>query len=276
MYFIYFIHFIFQLLGDFRLFSQKSAKSKSKNYTIARFHLHIMNLTACFPNKFMLKQVKECVSQNDKQFFEAGDGKCSGAGGFGHGDHILVAKYVGKNPGSLCPSNLSEQICGTCRIHIFCWTICKNTNIKSVVFEDGVSFQNNNTSFAFYSCFYLVNAPTIPNGVTRIDRAFENCVSLVNAPDIPYKVRYMQPAFLGCYDLVNVPIISDNIISMEKSFEGCSSLTGDIEINTNPSNFVDCFNKAADNDDCHVYLTGSSSMLTELAATDTAGNVTVR
>ena len=58
---------------------------------------------------------------------------------------------------------------------------------------------------------------------------------------------------------------------MEETFADCFSLTGNVVINANPEVYANCFQCTME----PITLSGSSSLLAELAETSEAGNVTV-
>jgi hypothetical protein len=58
---------------------------------------------------------------------------------------------------------------------------------------------------------------------------------------------------------------------MGSTFYDCTSLTGTITINASPSSYASCFAGTTQ----PITLSGSSTVLNELAATATNGNVTV-
>jgi L-asparaginase/Glu-tRNA(Gln) amidotransferase subunit D len=58
---------------------------------------------------------------------------------------------------------------------------------------------------------------------------------------------------------------------MGSTFAGCKNLTGTVVIHASPSYYMNCFFNTAK----PIVLTGSSTVLNELAATASEGNVTV-
>lgn len=124
----------------------------------------------------------------------------------------------------------------------------------------------------FDGCISLTTAPIIPNGVTNMTNTFTGCTSLVIAPTIPNSVTDMTGTFNSCEFLTTVPTIPSGVMNMFGTFQECPSLTGTITINANPDNYYKCFWGTQKS----IILTGSSSTLTELAATATNGNVTVK
>ena len=92
----------------------------------------------------------------------------------------------------------------------------------------------------FLWCNSLTTAPTIPNSVTSMLATFQGCSSLTTAPTIPNGVTNMVDAFCGCTSLTAAPIIPSNVIYMDSAFYECTSLTGTIEVNANPTSYDDC------------------------------------
>lgn len=127
-------------------------------------------------------------------------------------------------------------------------------------------------NYAFYGCSNMTSAPAIPSTVYSLFCAFSGCSSLINAPAIPSGVSTMANTFADCYSLQTAPTIPAGVSFMTYTFLNCTCLTGEVVIHADPSgNYQDCFSGTAN----PITLTGSSTMLEELASTATGGNVTV-
>ena len=100
--------------------------------------------------------------------------------------------------------------------------VYKNSNVKKVVIEDGVTSIGES---AFFYCSSLTSI-TIPDSVTSIgDYAFFNCSSLTSIT-IPDSVTSIgESAFYGCSSLTSITI-PDSVTSIGNSaFSYCTSLT---------------------------------------------------
>ena len=125
----------------------------------------------------------------------------------------------------------------------------------------------------FWNCTSLTTAPTIPSSVTDMWNTFKGCTSLTTAPVIPNSVDDMSSTFEGCTALTTVSTIPGSVRNISHTFDGCTSLTGTITINANNLiNYFSCFKGTVK----PISLTGSSTKLTEIAATATNNNVTVK
>ena len=113
--------------------------------------------------------------------------------------------------------------------------------------------------------------------VTSLALAFEGCTGLTTAPEIPNSVTNMWYTFNGCTGLTTAPEIPNSVTSMIGTFSGCTNLTGEITINANLNGsygwaYEGCFKDTTK----PIQLTGTCSVLLELAATSSNGNVTVK
>ena len=75
--------------------------------------------------------------------------------------------------------------------------------------------------------------------VTSISGLFAHCEEMTSAPAIPSSVIDMTSAFEGCYSLTTAPMIPNSVKNMDSAFFE-SGITGDIEINANPSSYEYC------------------------------------
>ena len=140
-----------------------------------------------------------------------------------------------------------------------------------------------NMSSAFKNCTLLTTAPVIPNGVTNMENTFNGCASLTTAPVIPNSVTNISYTFASCTSLKTYVggagsngdfsgyIIPSGVTNMRNTFYGCKSLTGNIEINANPTSYANCFILTEQ----AITITGSCSDATKAALAGTAnkGNV---
>ena len=94
---------------------------------------------------------------------------------------------------------------------------------------------------AFDSCISLETSPIIPNGVTIMNTTFNNCKVLKVAPVIPSSVKEMSATFEGCIALTTAPVIPSSVKNIQALFYNCESLNGNVEINSNPTDYASCF-----------------------------------
>ena len=93
--------------------------------------------------------------------------------------------------------------------------------VEAPTIPNGVTSMNN----AFDGCSVLTTAPTIPNGVTSMNGTFNTCSALTTVPNIPDSVINLGWAFQHCSSLTTVPTIPNSVTIMNNTFNGCSSLT---------------------------------------------------
>ena len=100
--------------------------------------------------------------------------------------------------------------------------VCKNSNVKKVVIEDGVTSIGN---YAFFYCTGLTSI-TIPDSVTSIrDSVFYSCTSLTNIT-IPDSVTSIgMEVFLGCNSLTSITIPNGITSIGDDMFSNCWNLT---------------------------------------------------
>lgn len=151
--------------------------------------------------------------------------------------------------------------------------ICTKTPIVSPV---AVPAGVNDMSNAFTECRQMTSPPVLPKGVTSMANAFSKCSGMTYFPEIPSTVTNMNYAFMGCALATNAPsVIPKTVTSMAATFRLCGRMNGTIEINAeNVKSYTQCFDGVCSTSGA-VTLTGSCPQLTELAATNTQGKVTV-
>lgn len=96
-------------------------------------------------------------------------------------------------------------------------------------------------NYAFEYCTSLVNAPKIPEGVTRLDGTFDGCSSLKNIPALPQNITYLGATFRSCTSLTVAPIIPDSVTDMSGAFRNCSSLKTISSIPSSVTNMCQTF-----------------------------------
>lgn len=143
----------------------------------------------------------------------------------------LVTKYIGTKTSVIVPNKiegkpvvLQNTIVDSSGSGAYNGVFAGNQNIKSVKFEEGVSFANNNMHYAFHECLNLISAPVIPTNVTDLSYAFVCCANLASTPNIPSKVTNMQSAFSRCLSITDAPAIPASVTIMMWAFSGCQNL----------------------------------------------------
>lgn len=144
--------------------------------------------------------------------------------------------------------------------------------IKPVCIPAGVQY----ASYTFAGCANLRYAPSLPNGILGIKTCFSDCIRIKELPEIPSSVVDMSYAFVSCIAAIKMPTsIPASVTNVNRAFYNCKSINGTLEVNaTNITNYSECFKSAATESE-GIKLTGSNAQLTELAATNTDGKVTV-
>lgn len=82
----------------------------------------------------------------------------------------------------------------------------------------------------------------------------------------------MAETFKDCEFLTQAPAVPTSVKDLTSTFEGCSSMTGMLTIYAEPTAYEGCFAGT----EKELSLTGTSTLLSELAATGSAGNVKVK
>ena len=76
----------------------------------------------------------------------------------------------------------------------------------------------------FDGCKNLIEAPIIPNTITKMRATFFGCTSLEIAPIIPESVTTLSETFYRCSSLKEVPALHDGIVDLDCTFVDCVSL----------------------------------------------------
>jgi hypothetical protein len=137
----------------------------------------------------------------------------------------------------------------------------------------------------YQECINFTTAPTIPSSVVEMDKTFNGCTSLATAPNlagctslkymnntfdsctaltaapaIPVTVEEMDYTFFDCEVLVTGPsVIPASVTDMLSTFERCKALTGEMQINANPSSYYGCFSNASTDSGTNLTVYGSTS-----------------
>lgn len=120
-------------------------------------------------------------------------------------------------------------------------------------------------SLSFDDCVKLTTLPTIPAGVTRL--YCRRCKELTKIKNIPNTIKTIS--FTSCTKLATVPAIPSSVKDLDSCFAGCVSLEGIVEINsTNITDFTGCLS----NTEKFIYVCGTNSQLSDIAATANNGN----
>lgn len=101
------------------------------------------------------------------------------------------------------------------------------------------------------------------------DKSKSSYETITNKPD-GYPLALVG-TFQDCVNMTTAPVIPSSVVFMEDTFYGCTNLTGNVEINCNPTAIEGCFTDTTK----PITITGSCSDETKaaLAATANNGNV---
>lgn len=109
--------------------------------------------------------------------------------------------------------------------------------------------------------------------VTYVCGVFYNCTKLVTAPELPETATSLEEAFRGCTNLKTAPEIPEGVFGGYRdgglwyTFADCINLTGELIINSNPSDYTGCFHNAATADDAKLVVSGKSDILDKIIET---------
>lgn len=92
-----------------------------------------------------------------------------------------------------------------------------------------------NMDGTFFMCNHLTTPPALPSTVKNLNSTFANCLKLTTAPTIPNGVETMNYTFNECRSLTTAPTIPSTVKTINGIYHNCFNLTGNVEINTNPT-----------------------------------------
>ena len=115
----------------------------------------------------------------------------------------------------------------------------------------------------YWTDWYKEWGATTHWGVRLIDRDTKVAPQLLESIN-GKPITGLVSTFSGCTSLTTVPVIPSRVENMSWTFSNCSKLTGTITINATPVGYEYCFGYC---DMSKITLTGTSTMLDELAAT---------
>lgn len=154
--------------------------------------------------------------------------------------------------------------------------LCQNNTAlaSSIRIPKGVTDLEN----AFKGCTALTEPPVLPDTVTDMSSAFLGCSAMQTLPNIPANVQELDYAFQGCTALTDVTgcVIPESATNIRAIFNGATGISGTVEIHAQSlADYANAFKNAPNTAAIQIILTGTCPNLTEIAATNTAGYVTV-
>lgn len=123
----------------------------------------------------------------------------------------------------------------------------------------------------FHNCTALTTAPTIPAGVTNLTLAFYK-TAITTAPALPSGVTNIQFLFRDCSGLSSYEssdgryVLPAGLDNMQGAFYNCSAFSGEIVIDAVPTSANNCFKGCGTDPQHAITLSGTSSLLSTLAA----------
>lgn len=172
-----------------------------------------------------------------------------------------------------------------------------NYKLKTVIFEDGVTIQNNdaknifqgnynltyvnaipdgvtNLASGFYGCTSLNTMPILPDSVTNMQYTFYNCIALKQISELPENVSLLNYTFMFCNSLEEMPDIPLKVTSMNSIFANCLKINGTLIINSsNVKNIADAFEGTEKN--IILKVPAESTTYTTCVASELPSNVTL-
>lgn len=177
---------------------------------------------------------------------------------------LLASSNIGKESyPEICGNIFNKNVTNISRLFGHCTNLVEAPKIPNKV---------TNMSYTFYGCNNLINSPKIPKEVINMTGTYWACITIEKAPDIPESVENLERAFWNCQNMQTVSVIPSNVKNMTDAFYSCFKLTGTITINANPLEYSSCFLGTQQ----PIVLNGSSTVLSELAATASQNNISVK
>lgn len=129
------------------------------------------------------------------------------------------------------------------------------------------------TQSMFFNTWILKKTYPLPAGLLYMNNMFSGG-GLSMTPKIPTSVLEMANAFTGT-SITKIPTIPEGVISISAAFQSCYKAGGFVEIKSEKiTQYGKAFDLAARDTD-GIVLVGDCPILAEIAATNTAGKVTV-
>ena len=157
-------------------------------------------------------------------------------------------------------------------------TVVQTDKLQSsygMILSDAFGYQVRGMDSLFRDCVNICSLDwfVIPNHATSMEYTLFGCTGLTSLDGltIPNSVTDMNNTFQNCASLTTAPAIPGSVTNMQQTFYNCTSLTGTITINANPTVYSSCLSGTTQ----PITLTGSSTKLTQIAATANNSNVTV-
>ena len=147
-------------------------------------------------------------------------------------------------------------------VEVLRWTFDGYTGLQEMPV---ISYGVKDMTGTFSGCSKLKKTTEIPNSVETLIGTFVNCKSLIKAPNIPDSVINLDSAFSGCENLeIGPSVIGENVMNIQQTFDRCYKLSGIMEIDSNPTSYINCFYKTSIEANKPLTITGKSSILNKL------------
>lgn len=137
---------------------------------------------------------------------------------------IFLEKYIGTNSNVVIPAQYRGKPVVVAQLYTGAnpdGVFYQNTDITSVVFEDGVTIENNNAIHLFSGCTSLVSVKNLPDSITNMHCTFINCSSLSDFTKVPSETTMMEYTFHGCTSLDVIPTLPNGVVNLTGAFAYC-------------------------------------------------------